>query len=126
MEYARELSDYLQTLEQRLFSEGLHTLGHAPTAAETEQYLAAYFGDDLPPDVSITSTFVQYNRLVEIRHDLHRVVSVAYSGSLCWISVGIPAFSRVTCLQRCAAFYDAALDMATTVLLPPLLFISRQ
>ncbi|CAM9309741.1 unnamed protein product [Ectocarpus sp. 4 AP-2014] len=51
MEYARELSEYLQTLEQRLFSEGLHTLGHAPTAAETEQYLAAYFGDDLPPDV---------------------------------------------------------------------------
>ncbi|CAB1111031.1 unnamed protein product [Ectocarpus sp. CCAP 1310/34] len=51
VEYARELSEYLQTLEQRLFSEGLHTLGHAPTAAETEQYLAAYFGDDLPPDV---------------------------------------------------------------------------
>lgn len=51
-EYARELSEYLQTLEQRLFSEGLHTLGHVPTAAETEQYLAAYFGDDLPGEVS--------------------------------------------------------------------------
>ena len=51
MEYARELSAYLQTLEQRLFSEGLHTIGHAPTAPETEQYLAAYFGDDLPEEV---------------------------------------------------------------------------
>ncbi|CAN0395132.1 unnamed protein product, partial [Hapterophycus canaliculatus] len=52
-EYALELAEYLQTVEQRLFSEGLHTLGHAPTAAETEQYLAAYFGDDLPQDVSL-------------------------------------------------------------------------
>lgn len=51
VEYARELSAYLQTLEQRLFSEGLHTIGHAPTAPETEQYLAAYFGDDLPAEV---------------------------------------------------------------------------
>eukprot|EP00903_Cladosiphon_okamuranus_P008053 g7767.t1 len=51
VEYARELSEYLQTLEQRLFSEGLHTIGHAPTAPETEQYLAAYFGDDLPHEV---------------------------------------------------------------------------
>lgn len=52
-EYARDLSEYLQTLEQRLFSEGLHTLGHVPTAAETQQYLAAYFGDDLPAEVSL-------------------------------------------------------------------------
>lgn len=53
VEYALDLSAYLQTLEQRLFSEGLHTIGHAPTAPETEQYLSAYFGDDLPPEVCV-------------------------------------------------------------------------
>lgn len=50
-EYARDLSEYLLTLEQRLFSEGLHTLGHLPTAEETEQYLTAYYADQLPPEV---------------------------------------------------------------------------
>lgn len=60
VEYARELSAYLQTLEQRLFSEGLHTIGHAPTASETEQYLTAYFGDDLPQEVrSFVRSFVR-------------------------------------------------------------------
>jgi cobalamin biosynthesis Mg chelatase CobN len=29
-EYILELSSYLQVLEQRLFSEGLHSLGQAP------------------------------------------------------------------------------------------------
>lgn len=58
--YALDLAEYLQTLEQRLFSEGLHTLGHAPAAAETEQYLAAYFGDDLPQDVSFRPQDVMF------------------------------------------------------------------
>lgn len=51
VEYARALLDYLLTLEQRLFSEGLHTLGTAPSASDTEQYLAAYYGDQLPSEV---------------------------------------------------------------------------
>ncbi|CAM9137446.1 unnamed protein product [Ascophyllum nodosum] len=50
-EYARRLSDYLLILEQRLFSEGLHTLGHGPTGSETEKYLEAYFGDQMPIEV---------------------------------------------------------------------------
>lgn len=49
--YTAELSDYLLSLEQRLFSEGLHTLGHVPTAGETQQYLTAYFEDQLPTEV---------------------------------------------------------------------------
>lgn len=49
--YTAELSDYLLSLEQRLFSEGLHTLGHVPTAGETQQYLMAYFEDQLPTEV---------------------------------------------------------------------------
>ena len=58
-EYARDLSEYLLTLEQRLFSEGLHTLGHPPDAAETEQYLAAYYGDDLPAEVQCNTSRVK-------------------------------------------------------------------
>lgn len=52
-EFSRQLSEYLLTLEQRLFSEGLHVLGHAPTPGETEKYLSAYYEDELPPDVSV-------------------------------------------------------------------------
>ncbi|CAN0420438.1 unnamed protein product, partial [Discosporangium mesarthrocarpum] len=52
VEYARSLSNYLQTLEQRLFSEGLHVLGGVPSPAETEQYLKACFGGSLPANVS--------------------------------------------------------------------------
>ncbi len=51
-----ELSGYLQLLENRLFSSGLHTLGQAPDTDELEGYLKAYFtppaeGDDSAPPV---------------------------------------------------------------------------
>ncbi len=45
--YLVRLSDYLQRLENRLFSSGLHVLGQAPGPEELEGYLKAYFGDDL-------------------------------------------------------------------------------
>lgn len=38
------LSNYLQQLENRLFSSGLHTLGRAPDATELEGYLKAFYG----------------------------------------------------------------------------------
>ncbi|KAK9811539.1 hypothetical protein WJX72_005618 [[Myrmecia] bisecta] len=47
-EYASRLYTYLQVVESRLFSEGLHVLGEAPGPDKLRQYLAAYFGDDLP------------------------------------------------------------------------------
>jgi magnesium chelatase subunit H len=49
--YLVTLYDYLQVLETRLFSSGLHVLGQPPTAEELHSYLSAYFGDDLPPDL---------------------------------------------------------------------------
>ncbi|WP_035988553.1 magnesium chelatase subunit H [Leptolyngbya sp. KIOST-1] len=49
--YLVTLYDYLQVLENRLFSSGLHILGQPPTAEELHSYLAAYFGDELPPDL---------------------------------------------------------------------------
>ncbi|QZZ18612.1 magnesium chelatase subunit H [Leptothermofonsia sichuanensis E412] len=45
--YLVKLYEYLQVLENRLFSSGLHTLGSPPTAEELERYLQAYFGEDL-------------------------------------------------------------------------------
>jgi hypothetical protein len=43
--YVSELRGYLQELEQRLFSAGLHVLGEAPKEDEMRQYLEAFFQD---------------------------------------------------------------------------------
>lgn len=45
-DYLVELYEYLQVLENRLFSSGLHTLGEAPSEEELGSYLEAYFGDE--------------------------------------------------------------------------------
>ncbi|HYX17318.1 MAG TPA: magnesium chelatase subunit H [Nostoc sp.] len=44
-DYLVELYEYLQVLENRLFSSGLHTLGEAPNEEELRSYLEAYFGE---------------------------------------------------------------------------------
>jgi len=49
--YFLQLYEYLQVLESRLFSEGLHTLGTAPTPEQLLGYLEAYFGESLPEDL---------------------------------------------------------------------------
>lgn len=49
--YLVTLYEYLQVLENRLFSSGLHVLGMAPTEAMQHSYLEAYFGDTLKPAV---------------------------------------------------------------------------
>ncbi|RCJ19602.1 magnesium chelatase subunit H [Nostoc minutum NIES-26] len=46
-DYLVKLYEYLQVLENRLFSSGLHTLGEAPNQEELASYLEAYFGDEL-------------------------------------------------------------------------------
>ncbi|WP_341528578.1 magnesium chelatase subunit H [Nostoc sp. UHCC 0302] len=45
-DYLLKLYEYLQVLENRLFSSGLHTLGEAPNEEEMGSYLEAYFGDE--------------------------------------------------------------------------------
>ncbi|MFP4299999.1 MAG: magnesium chelatase subunit H [Spirulinaceae cyanobacterium] len=45
-EYFVKVYEYLQEVEQRLFSSGLHILGKAPTQTEIDSYLDAYFGED--------------------------------------------------------------------------------
>ncbi|MEP0868908.1 magnesium chelatase subunit H [Trichocoleus desertorum AS-A10] len=46
--YLLKLYEYLQVLENRLFSTGLHTLGEVPNAEIVEGYLNAYLGEELP------------------------------------------------------------------------------
>ncbi|HEY9598417.1 MAG TPA: magnesium chelatase subunit H, partial [Cyanophyceae cyanobacterium] len=50
-DYLVKLYEYLQVVEQRLFSSGLHTLGEAPNEEELASYLQAYFGEELPEGV---------------------------------------------------------------------------
>ncbi|HAX75131.1 MAG TPA: magnesium chelatase subunit H [Cyanobacteria bacterium UBA11372] len=45
-EYLVKLYEYLQVLETRLFSSGLHTLGEPPTNEELASYFDAYFGEE--------------------------------------------------------------------------------
>ncbi|MCV3213388.1 magnesium chelatase subunit H [Plectonema radiosum NIES-515] len=47
-DYLVKLYEYLQVLESRLFSSGLHTLGEAPNEEEMAGYLEAYFGENDP------------------------------------------------------------------------------
>jgi magnesium chelatase subunit H len=42
-QYFLKVYEYLQIVEQRLFSSGLHTLGDAPTEEALDSYLQAYF-----------------------------------------------------------------------------------
>jgi magnesium chelatase subunit H len=52
--YLAKLYEYLQVLENRLFSSGLHVLGTPPTPAAFVSYLQAYWGDDRAlPDEAI-------------------------------------------------------------------------
>ena len=48
--YLAKLYEYLQVLEARLFSSGLHVLGRVPDAEQLQSYLSAYFGDGLTAD----------------------------------------------------------------------------
>ncbi|MFM5993168.1 MAG: magnesium chelatase subunit H [Sphaerospermopsis kisseleviana] len=45
-DYLIKLYEYLQVLESRLFSSGLHTLGEAPNEEELKGYLDAFFGNE--------------------------------------------------------------------------------
>ncbi|MDJ0509406.1 MAG: magnesium chelatase subunit H [Crocosphaera sp.] len=46
-DYFVKVYEYLQIVEQRLFSSGLHTLGEIPNQEQLDSYLEAYFGENL-------------------------------------------------------------------------------
>lgn len=49
-QYFVQVYEYLQVLEQRLFSSGLHVLGEKPTVEGLRSYLEAYFDGELSDD----------------------------------------------------------------------------
>ncbi len=57
--YLAELYNYLQVLEARLFSSGLHVLGQSPDAEQLQGYLSAYFGDDLRKELIETISWAE-------------------------------------------------------------------
>ncbi|NET05902.1 MAG: magnesium chelatase subunit H [Symploca sp. SIO2B6] len=50
-DYLLKLYEYLQVVESRLFSTGLHALGEVPDSEQLASYLQAYFGEDLPENL---------------------------------------------------------------------------
>jgi magnesium chelatase subunit H len=64
-QYLVKLYEYLQVLENRLFSSGLHTLGEPPNLEDLDSYLNAYFdqeilnGDQLLESEEIRSLLAQ-------------------------------------------------------------------
>ncbi len=74
--YFVEVYEYLQVLEQRLFSSGLHILGEAPNKENLKSYLDAYFDDDLSEDLIDN---IKHNTPVETFHgtSLHNNIDEA-------------------------------------------------
>lgn len=72
-QYASRLYQYLQVVENRLFSEGLHVLGNAPSSGQMFQYLQAYFGDDLPEEAVQVVAETPLGDLNEVRTQLERL-----------------------------------------------------
>ena len=64
-DYFIEIYEYLQVLEQRLFSSGLHILGEPPNPEQLQSYLDAYFGEDASNGVKTDSE--QGNDVGQIR-----------------------------------------------------------
>ena len=62
----------LQVLEQRLFSEGLHVLGKPPSPDQMQQYLGAYFGEDLPAEAVEAVAHSNGGGLDDVRGRLER------------------------------------------------------
>jgi magnesium chelatase subunit H len=52
--YLVDLYEYLQVLENRLFSSGLHVLGEAPSDEQLDHYLQAYLGEQYSPAIAQT------------------------------------------------------------------------
>jgi magnesium chelatase subunit H len=62
--WVTELSVYLNVLQDRLFSSGLHVLGADPSDEEVRSYLSAYFGDKLD-DRNLQDAFKEYRKELE-------------------------------------------------------------
>ncbi|CAL8470018.1 g9560 [Coccomyxa elongata] len=76
-EYAGRLNQYLQVVEGRLFSEGLHVLGQPPSPDQMRQYLSAYFGEGLP-EAAVDAVVKAGDKGIEaVRQQLERTYAQA-------------------------------------------------
>jgi len=62
--YLVKLYEYLQVLETRLFSSGLHILGEPPNSEELTSYLQAYFGEEFNIEEAKDSSQVEEATLI--------------------------------------------------------------
>ncbi|PHV64407.1 magnesium chelatase subunit H [Cyanobacterium aponinum] len=74
-EYFVQIYDYLQIVEQRLFSSGLHILGEKPTQEQLQSYLEAYFDDtysqqNFAQELSNSDLFARVEKKAEKEEEL--------------------------------------------------------
>ncbi|MGK7936703.1 MAG: magnesium chelatase subunit H [Xenococcaceae cyanobacterium] len=86
-EYFVQVYEYLQVLEQRLFSSGLHVLGEAPNQENLRSYLEAYFGDELSADLIdnlVSPKDAETQKLLEIKYksSLNKIEEAENIGNL--------------------------------------------
>jgi magnesium chelatase subunit H len=68
-DYLVKLYEYLQVVEQRLFSSGLHTLGEVPDSEQLASYLQAYFGEELSEEaLNLISSGVEAQSLAPLHN----------------------------------------------------------
>ncbi|BAZ39079.1 protoporphyrin IX magnesium chelatase [Calothrix sp. NIES-4101] len=60
-DYLVKLYEYLQVLENRLFSSGLHVLGEVPNEEAMQSYLDAYFGEENIKNISVSEDNLKDN-----------------------------------------------------------------
>ena len=65
--YLAKLYEYLQILENRLFSSGLHVLGEPPNEEEMSSYLNAYFGENQETRFLEETGFLKTQEATQIR-----------------------------------------------------------
>ncbi|MBL1208396.1 magnesium chelatase subunit H [Geminocystis sp. GBBB08] len=74
-DYFVQIYDYLQIVEQRLFSSGLHILGEKPTPEQLQSYLEAYFNDtysqqNFAQELSNSDLFARVEKKAEKEEEL--------------------------------------------------------
>ena len=99
----------MQTVENRLFSEGLHVLGEPPSQRRMQQYLEAYFDGALPEE-ALTAVSSDSAELEQVKARLERsldlvktladchMVCLWHAGLLCCTSPVGCSMMQLPCL----------------------------
>jgi magnesium chelatase subunit H len=80
--YLVKLYEYLQVVESRLFSSGLHVLGEPPNYEEMASYLEAYFGDKLSEEQVKAIVFQTSTGKMPVPQDGFDIVYQASTGKM--------------------------------------------